>query len=151
MDVFYSLLENKKKMAAGYSKTPLLKKLGIKENFTLKLFNQPANYFELLDVQAGELNIIENKSTEKVDFIHHFGVAAKQFSSDLNSLQSQIKADGMIWVSWNKTKSKLEGELNENLIRQCALSMDLVDIKVCAVDSKWSGSKLVIRKEKRKK
>ena len=136
---------------AGYSKTPLVKKLGIKEAFTIKLFNQPDYYFDLLeDIPPGVVQIKQEDKTP-VDFIHYFARDLIKFVEELVDLQNQIKQNGMIWISWDKTQSRKDGAVNDNLIRQRALSLDLVDIKVCAVDETWSALKLVIRKERRKK
>lgn len=136
-------------MNSGYSKTPLVKKLGIKENFSIKLYNTPHNYFDLLSTLPDNIEIVENTESDKVDFVHYFGSEKMKFLQDLLLLRDQIKQNGMIWISWDKTRSRLPDAINENIIRQRALSLDLVDIKVCAVDQTWSGLKLVIRKEKR--
>lgn len=142
---------NKGLIMAGYSKTPLVKKLGLKEGFAIKLYNQPDYYFDLLeDMPPGILHL---KQGDKIpaDFIHYFALDLGLFLTDLPKLQKQITQDGMIWISWDKTLSKKEGAVNGDIVRQKALSLDLVDIKVCAVDDRWSGLKLVIRKERRKK
>lgn len=137
-------------MNSGYSKTPLIKKLGIKENYLIKLFNCPDNYFNLLPELQNNLNILESDSEKPAHFIHYFAIDKLQFLKSIHDLKNQIRQDGMIWISWDKTKSRQPDAVNENLIRQAALVIDLVDIKVCAVDETWSGLKLVIRKEKRK-
>jgi len=136
-------------MSAGYSKTPLVKKLGIKNNFTIKLYNQPANYLNLLPGLPE--NVVFNSATNatNLDFIHYFALDIDALKMDLPVLQESIKQDGMIWISWDKTKSKNKAAVNENIIRSEALKLKLVDIKVCAVDETWSGLKLVIRKELR--
>lgn len=137
-------------MTTGYSKTPLVKKLGIKENFRIKLFNRPENYFLLLPGLPDTLTILENESEQPANFIHYFALDKIQFLLDIKNLQDQIRQDGMIWISWDKTKSRQTDAVNENFIRQAALNLKLVDVKVCALDEKWSGLKLVIRKEQRK-
>lgn len=136
---------------AGYSKTPLVKKLGIKDDFLIKLYNQPDYYFEIQEGLPESTSVLKQSDATAVDFIHYFILDLENYFKDLPGLQTQIKQNGMIWISWDKTKSKKEGFANENLVRQRALSLDLVDLKVCAVDEIWSGLKLVIRKERRKK
>lgn len=135
-------------MPAGYSGTPLIKKLGIKEGFKIKLINKPSDYFTLL----GELpsGIVRN-SRDNFDFVHLFVKEKKEMKSELKKLIKEIARDGMIWISWPKKSSKVPTDITEDTIREVALPMGLVDIKVCAVDDTWSGLKLVIRKENRNK
>jgi len=136
-------------MTAGYSKTPLVKKRGIKENFSIKLFHQPDYYRTLLIHLPSNIRFLKSDDTQKADFVHYFARDAQVFKNDLPLLQEAIKQDGMIWISWDKTRSKNKDAVNENLVRSEALKLKLVDIKVCAVDETWSGLKLVIRKEHR--
>lgn len=136
-------------MLAGYSKTPLLKKLGIKEGFSIKLYNKPTYYFELLENFPHNLIICEQDNPAPVDLIHYFATDLNSFKTDLEHLQNSIKQNGMIWISWDKTKSKNIDAVNENIIRTEALKLKLVDVKVCAVDETWSALKLVIRKDLR--
>jgi hypothetical protein len=133
----------------GYSGTPLFKKLGFKSGQLVYLQNPPADYFELLGDLPGEIHFVDNLET-KVDLIHLFTNNFNELSESLDELQNRIKDEGMIWVSWYKKAAKLPTELTEDLIRETALKLKLVDVKVCAVDEKWSGLKLVIRKENRK-
>ncbi len=95
------------------------------------------------------IKIADEKTSEGIDFIHYFETNPQTLSEHLPVLRNQIKPNGMIWISWDKTKSKQAGFVNENLVRQQAFPLGLVDIKVCAVDETWSGLKLVIRKENR--
>ena len=129
-------------MMAGYSGTPLRKKLGIKDDFSVKLLNAPANYAELVSGIPG-------KSSAPYDFIHIFSKNKPELQSLLNKEANELKKDGMIWVSWPKKASKVLTDITEDTIREFALPMGLVDIKVCAVDEVWSGLKLVWRQEKR--
>lgn len=136
-------------MTTGYSGTPLAKKLGIKEGFAVKLVNQPAHYFDLFsDFPAAIKNITDSKTS--ADVIHYFTTAHKQLQKDLPLLKKQLQSNGMIWISWPKKASKVPTDLDENRIRDLALGMGLVDIKVCAVDEIWSGLKLVIPVKDRK-
>lgn len=135
-------------MSAGYSKTPLIKKLGIKPNFKIRFINAPDNYEALLgEIPDGVLQMNSNK--ELVDFIHFFAKSSEEIELNLVKFKDEIKKNSMIWVSWYKKSSKIPTDLNEDIIRNTALELGLVDIKVCAVDEKWSGLKLVWRKENR--
>lgn len=129
--------------SAGYSTTPLAKKLGIKEGINARLINEPPNYFSLFSDFPANVQLQKDKSKPK-DFIHYFTKSAKELFQDLSALKSEIKPGGMIWVSWPKKASKLPTDVTEDVIRDLALSIGLVDIKVCAVDDIWSGVKLVI-------
>src|SRR5215831_4068450 len=133
---------------AGYSGTPLAKKLGIKEGFSIALIDAPANYFELLKPLPGQVKMSPLKKSP-VDFIHFFVTRGKELEKQLPVLMKQIKPDGMIWVSWYKKSAGIPTDVTEDRIRDSALAIGLVDIKVCAIDEKWSGLKLVIRKELR--
>jgi hypothetical protein len=130
-------------MSAGYSSTPLYKKLGIKEGFKIKLINPPANYNSLLGAIVKQITITTKK--EQVNFIHLFTNSIKELESKLPVLKNEIEKDGMIWVSWYKKSAKKPTELDENIVRDTALALGLVDVKVCAVDDEWSGLKLVYR------
>lgn len=127
-------------MAAGYSQTPLAKKLGIKEGFSIKLVNEPAHYFDLFT----DMPDVTTNVTGKKDFIHFFTKEMKELNKLLPKLKSEIVPNGIIWVSWPKKAAKIETDVTENLIRDVGLSCGLVDIKVCAVDETWSGLKFVI-------
>jgi hypothetical protein len=132
---------------AGYSGTPLGKKLGMKEGFKIALYNQPEYYFKLF-TDLPNVKIVSGKS--KVDFIHYFAKEEKQLQKDIYKLKEQIEQNGMIWVSWPKKASKVETDVTEDTVRGIALKNGLVDIKVCAVDETWSGLKLVIPVKDRK-
>ncbi len=128
---------------AGYSGTPLAKKLGIKDGFKIKLVNVPAYYFELFSDFPGQTKMIKDATT-KVDFIHFFCINAGELSAKIKVFKNQLLPVGMIWISWYKKTAKIATDVSEDLIRSVALKNGLVDIKVCAVDEKWSGLKLVI-------
>ena len=128
---------------AGYSGTPLAKKLGIKDGFKIKLVNVPAYYFELFSDFPGQTKMIKDATT-KVDFIHFFCSNAGELSAKTKVFKNQLLPVGMIWISWYKKTAKIATDVSEDLIRSVALKNGLVDIKVCAVDEKWSGLKLVI-------
>jgi hypothetical protein len=133
---------------AGYSGTPLLKKLGIKEGCSMLVINKPKNYSELIGELHDEAREV-NSNSKEIDFIHVFVKSKKELESSLPKLMNQLKRDGMIWVSWYKKSAGIPTDVTEDVIRSIALPMGLVDVKVCAVDEQWSGLKLVIRKENR--
>jgi hypothetical protein len=128
---------------AGYSATPLAKKLGIKEGFRINLINTPDYYFSLFTDLPTNL-IFTNYKDEKLDFVHFFTKQRSEFMELLPNIKSTIKQNGIIWVSWPKKASKVVTDITEDVIRNYALQIGLVDIKVCAVDEIWSGLKLVI-------
>ena len=134
---------------AGYSGTPLLKKLGISPGMKVLLINKPEDYFKLL-----ETNISDQlcKKNEIPDLIHLFVRNVKEFEGEMKKLKSICKhnPDITIWVSWYKKASKIETDITEDVIRNYALKNDLVDVKVCAVSDIWSGLKLVVPVAKRK-
>jgi hypothetical protein len=127
---------------AGYSGTPLAKKLGIKPGFNIKLINAPEYYFELFTELPADLAF--NAGDGANDLIHFFTKHESELITLLPALKDHIKPSGMIWVSWPKKSSKVETDITEDTIRNFALKIGLVDIKVCAVDEIWSGLKLVI-------
>ena len=135
-------------MTAGYSGTPLAKKLGIKGGFTVYAVNAPDNYADMLDPLPADVKIIEKGATN-VDIVHLFTNSVAELQKKLSQCRNLIKKDGSIWVSWYKKAAKLPTEITEDSIREACFPLGLVDIKVCAVDEKWSGLKLVIRKENR--
>jgi hypothetical protein len=134
---------------AGYSGTPLAKKLGIKNGFRIRIVNQPRGYFDLFTDLPLEIKILEERKTRK-NLIHYFTKQFKELQRDIVALKNEIETDGMIWISWPKKASKVPTDITEDLIRNLALSNGLVDIKVCAVDDTWSGLKLVIPVKDRK-
>ncbi len=134
---------------AGYSGTPLAKKLGIKNGFTIKLVDAPDYYFQLFTDFPPEIKMADDDKGKK-DFIHYFTKSAAQLSKDMKNLRKEIVDNGMIWISWPKKSSKVETDITENQVRDIALKNGLVDVKVCAVDEIWSGLKLVIRVKDRK-
>lgn len=127
----------------GYSGTPLEKKLGIKEGFSVRFVNVPDYYFKLFAAFPGNIIILTDKKKKK-NFIHYFTKKAKELQADIKNLKAEIIPDGMIWISWPKKSSGIETDITEDVIRSMALNTGLVDIKVCAIDEIWSGLKLVI-------
>ncbi|HPG11388.1 MAG TPA: hypothetical protein PLU37_07655 [Chitinophagaceae bacterium] len=133
--------------ATGYSGTSLIKKLGIKEEMKLLLINKPGNYFDLLQTDISK----QLCKKETPDLIHLFVKNRKEFETEMYSLKKIILKNTavIIWVSWYKKASKILTDITEDIIREYALSNDLVDVKVCAVSDIWSGLKLVVPLKKR--
>lgn len=130
-------------ITAGYSGTPLAKKLGIKPGFNIKLVNAPDNYFDLFTDLPGDLNFKPDIDIKK-DLIHFFTKKEDEFIKILPQLKDEIRPNGVIWASWPKKASKIVTDITEDTIRNYAIKIGLVDIKVCAIDEIWSGLKLVI-------
>ena|SRR5436305_785893 len=134
---------------AGYSGTPLEKKLGIKEGAVIRLINQPAYYKDLFNTLPADLTITDD-TTIKKDMIHYFVKDKKKFIIDMYDLKTELKENGMLWISWPKKSSKILHDINENDIRSIGIQNGLVDIKVCAIDADWSALKFVIPLKNRK-
>lgn len=130
--------------ASGYSATPLGKKLGIKEGHTVLVVNEPAHYLGLF-ADFPEVRYLKTVSAASVDFIHLFCTQKADFENEALALKPLLKKTGIFWVSWPKGSSKIETDLNRDVIREYLLSNGLVDVKVCAVDSNWSGLKFMYR------
>jgi hypothetical protein len=128
---------------AGYSGTPLARKLGIKEGFRVAFINQPDNYLGLFTDLPDNLSVVSDDSRKK-NLIHYFTKNAKQLAKDMAVLKKQIEENGSIWISWPKKASRISTDVTEDIIRHYAFQNGLVDIKVCAVDETWSALKLVI-------
>lgn len=135
-------------MIAGYSGTPLAKKLGIKDGFEVLVIDPPDNYAELLDPLPAVI-LLSTEFSPDIDLVHVFTNSRDGLCRMLDQARKLIKQNGSIWVSWYKKAAKLPTEITEDTIREAAFPLGLVDVKVCAVDEKWSGLKLVIRKENR--
>ncbi len=134
---------------AGYSGTPLAKKLGIKPGMIVHVVNAPGDYAGLLDPFPENVMILSKPELE-LDLVHVFTKSRSELVASLKALQKKIKQSGIIWVSWPKKSSGVPTEVTEDTVREIALPLGLVDVKVCAVDEIWSGLKLVIRKENRR-
>ena len=133
-------------MLAGYSGTPLLKKLGIKEEMKVLLIGEPKEYYTLLETDISA-QLCKQKDTP--DFIHLFVKTNKEFEAEMKKIKKNIKPTTMIWVSWYKKSAGIPTDVTEDVIRNYALKNDLVDVKVCAVSDIWSGLKLVVPLAKR--
>ncbi len=131
--------------SAGYSGTPLAKKLGIKASSELSILNAPENYASLVAPLPQGVRTV-TRFTPSADLVHLFVTLRSDLESALAGIRPKLKAEGVLWVSWPKKASKVPTDITEDTIRAVALPLGLVDVKVCAVDEKWSGLKLVIRK-----
>ena len=129
---------------AGYSGTPLLKKLGLKPGTTLYFGGAPPEYFDWISPLPDRIQVSTRLSGE-LDFIHLFITKRSVFREQFIRAKSNLKKDGMLWVSWPKKASKVPTDLDENIIREFGLKSGLVDVKVCAVSEVWSGLKFVFR------
>lgn len=127
----------------GYSGTPLAKKIGVREGISIWLVNPPDYYFDLFTDMPEKIKVLKKRS-EQIDMIHFFTNSQKELVEQLPLLKKQIAKNGMIWVSWPKKAAKIETDVTEDNIRDCALRIGLIDVKVCAVNDTWSGLKLVI-------
>ena len=138
---------------AGYSGTPLVRKLGLKDGQAVAFVGLPDSLHQL--TEAAAFRRLETTPNWRAlpegarDVIHWFTTAADEVNAALPVLRDLIEPDGMIWVSWPKKASKMPTDVTEDTIRDRALADVLVDVKVCAVDEVWSGLKLVVRKEAR--
>ena len=135
---------------AGYSGTPLPKKLGLKPGHRFALIGAPgvwqgqwpAEYGELPDRVAVAARLPANRSG---DVVLAFFAAANALARRFPSLAGAIKADGMVWIAWPKQAAKNDTDLTGNVVRAIGLRAGLVDVKVCAIDDTWSGLKFVYR------
>ena len=135
-------------MNSGYSGTPLAKKLGIKDGFRVLTLNAPSDY-EALVAPLPDRVLVNGGARTPIDLVHLFTNSRDELFLELARYVKRIRPEGAIWVSWYKKAAKLPTEITEDTIREAAFPLGLVDVKVCAVDEKWSGLKLVIRKENR--
>lgn len=135
---------------AGYSETPLLKKLGIAPGARMLVRKEPAGYWDWISPLPEGVEVKE-RAAGTLDFVHLFVTTESAFKKEVLQFRKLLEQNGMIWISWPKKSSKVVTDLNENIIRDFALSNGLVDVKVCAIDEVWSGLKLVIPVKLRKK
>jgi Protein of unknown function (DUF3052) len=133
---------------AGYSGTPLPKKLGLKEGGTLVLINPPAGAADWLSPLPAASRL-GTKLAASNDLVVLFCKDAATLKKSLPGISQKLHPDGSLWISWPKKASKLFVDLTEDGIREIVLPTGLVDVKVCAVNDDWSGLKLMVRKELR--
>jgi hypothetical protein len=136
---------------AGYSKRPLIEKLGIKAGYHLAILQPPADYAQTLGALPVDVVQVTELSREPLDFVHFFTTQQADLVANFPALKASLKAAGMLWISWPKRTAKLiPSDLDENMIRDIGLSNGLVDVKVAAIDATWSGLKFVYRLQDRK-
>ena len=134
---------------AGYSGTPLWKKLGYKDDIAAYVDGAPKGYVDSLGLPSDVRVKWAMRPSEGIGFVHLFTDSKSALKAKLQRFRKLIAWDRVIWISWPKKSSGVETDITEDVVREVALPMGLVDIKVCAVDEIWSGLKLMIRKELR--
>ena len=127
---------------------PVTEKLGIKPGFFIFAAGAPAPYQDIVGKLPAGVTIAKRLKTP-LDMVHLFAVEAAGLAGKLRSYRAAIAQDGMIWVSWPKKSSGLSSDLSDVVVRDIAVPLGLVDIKVCAIDDTWSGLKFVIPKAQR--
>jgi hypothetical protein len=135
-------------MPAGYSSKPLCEKLGLKAGQRVIVIGSPEDYHELIERRIPNLKVTAD-ARSPADLAHVFVSKTGELRKQLPVLMKAIAPAGAIWVSWPKKSSRVPTDLTEDIIRQVAIPLGLVDVKVCAVNDTWSGLKLVIRREHR--
>jgi len=129
---------------AGYSGTPLAKKLGIKEGSRIALVNAPTDFESELGELPGNVQFVK-RPTKSLDIILLFVLTERALARDFAKLSARLTANGMIWIAWPKKSSGVATDLTEQRVQRIGLDAGLVDVKVCAIDETWSGLKFVYR------
>ena len=129
---------------AGYSGTPLPKKLGIKEGSRIALVNAPKDFQSELGELPDNVHSIK-RPTKSLDIILLFVLTERVLTRDFAKLAATLVSNGMIWIAWPKKSSGVTTDLSEQRVRQIGLDAGLVDVKICAIDDTWSGLKFVYR------
>ena len=129
---------------AGYSGTPLLKKLGIKEGSRIALVNAPEDFDSALGELPDNVQFI-TRPAKSLDIILLFVLTERALLRDFSRLAVKLVSNGMIWIAWPKKSSGVATDLSEPRVRQIGLDAGLVDVKICAIDDTWSGLKFVFR------
>ena len=137
------------KSSAGYSGTPLASKLGIKASSRVFVSGAPKGYAALVAPLPDGV-VFQRSAGAKTDLAHVFVTGRQELSGQLSALRKKLEPDAVLWVSWPKKASGIPTTITEDTIRELALPLGFVDVKVCAVDEVWSGLKLVVRKELRR-
>ena len=130
---------------SGYSDTPLAQKLGIGAGCRLRLLAAPPNYAALVAPLPAGVRLVRRSGAD-ADLVHVFATRRVELERALRSSLAAMRADAVLWVSWPKKSAAVPSDLSEDQVRELALPLGLVDVKVCAVDQTWSGLKLVVRK-----
>jgi hypothetical protein len=133
---------------AGYSGKPIAQKLGIRPGFCIFVDGAPSAYADLVGPLPAEVTL-RTRAKPTLHMVHLFATKAAGLAHKLRTYRAAIAPDGMIWVSWPKKSSSLATDLSDVAVRDTALPLGLVDVKVCAIDEIWSGLKFVIPKGQR--
>ena len=129
---------------AGYSSTPLAKKLGIKEGSRIGLVNAPKGFQSELGELPDNVEFVA-RLTNSLDIILFFVLTQRELARDFSKLAKKLVANGMIWIAWPKKSSGVTTDLSFESVQRIGLDAGLVDVKICAVDDTWSGLKFVYR------
>lgn len=132
----------------GYSGTPLVQKLGIKAGAEFYVAGAPDGYLNLIEPLPDGMKIVARLS-KNTDIVHVFSSRKAELANALSTYRAKLKPTAIVWVSWPKKSAKVPTDITEDTVRELALPLGFVDIKVCAVTEVWSGLKLVVRKELR--
>jgi hypothetical protein len=130
---------------AGYSGTPLPQKLGIKPGMTLHVVDAPMDYAKLI-APVGAKVAFATRLSKDVELLHAFVTRTSRLEDVLDRARAWLGSEAIVWISWPKKAAGLASEITEDTVRDMALPLGFVDVKVCAVDDTWSGLKLVVRK-----
>lgn len=129
---------------AGYSSTPLAKKLGIKEGSRIGLVNAPERFEDYLGELPDKAEFV-SRLTNSLDIILLFVLTERALARDFSRLSKKLKSNGMIWIAWPKKSSGVTTNLAFENVQRIGLDAGLVDVKICAIDDTWSGLKFVYR------
>ncbi|HEY6121750.1 MAG TPA: hypothetical protein VIV66_17465 [Pyrinomonadaceae bacterium] len=129
---------------AGYSGTPLIKKLGLKEGFRVRYVNQPVGFPKLLGELPANVQVF-SRLASSLNLIVLFVTSRRELERKFRPLVAKLKHDGMIWVAWPKKSSGILTDLSFDPVQKLGLNAGLVDVKICAIDETWSGLKFVYR------
>ena len=135
---------------AGYSETPLAKKLGIKEGFRVGLVNSPKGFKKELGSLPAKVKISVGDLPKPLDLIIFFTDSGRTLKMEFPILAEKLSVNGMLWIAWPKKSSGVSTDLSFDLVQQTGLQAGLVDVKICAVNEIWSGLKFVYRLKDRK-
>lgn len=129
---------------AGYSGTPLQKKLGLKPGMRAVFIREPQGYRETLGELPAGVRLL-SRPGKKMEFVHLFCATIKDLRARLSGAKRALAREGTLWVSWPKKSSGMQTDLAEGDVRKAGLKLGLVDVKICAVDDTWSALKFVYR------
>ena len=131
--------------APGYSGTPLVKKLGLQPGAVVCVIDAPAPYGDIVDGLPADVRVV-TRAAATTRLVHVFAREAARLQRTLAALRDKLPADAAVWMSWPKKASGVASDISENTVRELALPLGFVDVKVCAIDATWSGLKLVVRR-----